>query len=476
MKSQYSILHISDLHKPQGCDFDNLFYSLQKDCEGYTRAGIKKPEIIVVSGDLVEGSKDTTSEAENIIRAQYAETSNFLARLTDYFLEGDRQRMVIVPGNHDYCYKVSHDSMTASSRENAKEDYDSWRQPDSAVRWNWEDICFYHIIDPQLYATRFNLFREFYNDFFAGIREMPEQIDSDSYVIHLPAYRLAFVCFNSCYRLDHLNPMGCISASAMSGIHDRLARLRNLGCLLIGVWHHHVSGLPAENNYMDYRILNAMMDEDIKVGLFGHQHVSTVVHEYNDITSEMTLLLISSGSLYGNRSQLVTGIPRQYNIIEMTHEGDKVTLQLNIRKDSSQYGYDIPQWTESQIGRKNLHKYMRELQVNRPQIEYLLADIDRMAKTTKDYAEACRRLYDIGLEDELVLRYYDNYISQVDDANFLKTMLQRPMTIIQYMKALDAAIEIKDKVWIRNLLSNELFKDDRTPYILELKKKAQMMF
>ena len=476
MVSQYSILHISDLHKPDGCDLANLFYSLQIDCEGYVNAGIQKPEIIVVSGDLVEGTKDTGSDAENIIRAQYAEVGKFLAKLTNYFLDGDRRRMVIVPGNHDYCYKTSKDSMMPCPKENAEKDYEKWRQPDSGMRWNWKDFRFYHIENQNLYVTRFDLFREFYNDFFAGIREMPEQIDSDSYVINLPAYRLAFVCFNSCYRLDHLNPMGCICASAISSSHEKVVNLKNQGSLLIGVWHHHVSGLPAENNYMDHRILGAMMDEDVKVGLFGHQHVSAVVHEYNDITQEKTLLLISSGSLYGTRSQLAAGIPRQYNIIEMTYEDKKVSLRLNIRKDISQYGYDIPHWSESAIGRRNLPRYERVLQLEEFRLENVLADIDSMARTSKDYAEACRMLHDLGMEDELVQRYFDSYLPHVTDIELLKMLLQCPMTTIQYMKALDVAIESKDKDWIFSLLGNECFKDERNPYIGELKEKALKMF
>ena len=48
-----------------------LLYSLQKDCEFYTNEGICKPDIIVISGDLVEGSKD--NDGEDIIKKQYAE-------------------------------------------------------------------------------------------------------------------------------------------------------------------------------------------------------------------------------------------------------------------------------------------------------------------------------------------------------------------------------------------------------------------
>ena len=143
MEKHYSILHISDLHKPENCNLDNLLYSLQKDCEFYTNEGICKPDIIVISGDLVEGSKDNDGEA--IIKKQYAEVEKFLEKLVDFFLNGDRMRMIIVPGNHDYCYKVSKDSMELSPEEKLNEDYKLLKEAAPYVRWNWDDRRCYHI-------------------------------------------------------------------------------------------------------------------------------------------------------------------------------------------------------------------------------------------------------------------------------------------------------------------------------------------
>jgi len=92
MEKQYSILHISDLHKPENCNLDNLLYSIQKDCEFYTKEGIRKPDIIVISGDLVEGTKD--DNGEDIIKKQYAEVGKFLDKLADFFLKGTGLGMI----------------------------------------------------------------------------------------------------------------------------------------------------------------------------------------------------------------------------------------------------------------------------------------------------------------------------------------------------------------------------------------------
>ena len=66
---KYTILHISDLHKGDGADLDNLFASLVQDCEKYTHEGIDKPSVIVVSGDVVNGAEGPEAIAE--IRKQY---------------------------------------------------------------------------------------------------------------------------------------------------------------------------------------------------------------------------------------------------------------------------------------------------------------------------------------------------------------------------------------------------------------------
>lgn len=437
------------------------------------KEGLRKPEIIVISGDLVEGSKK--DNGVDIIKKQYAEAGKFLEKLINYFLDGDRSRMIIVPGNHDYCYKVSKDSMELSPKDKLKEDYKLLKEAAPYVRWNWDDRRCYHITRKELYDTRFDLFRGFYNDFYAGLRELPAVIDKDSYIVELPQYHIAFVCFNSCYRLDHLNPMGCICPDAISKAHDRLVALKNMGYLMVGVWHHHVSGLPVENNYMDYRILNAMMQEDIKMGLFGHQHVSTAVQEYSDITIKQSILLISSGSLYGNRYQLVTGVPRQYNVIELNFRDEEVKLKLNVRKDNSQYGYDIPQWIQSPIGIKSLPFYEHELHTEKPQIEYIVEDVEKMVKEKNNYAEACRRLLEFGLDKDLALKYFDSYISRIDDPGMLKDLLWNPFTLSQYMTALDAAVGSRDKDWIKSLMNNEKFKNETNAFLNELKEKANKM-
>ena len=101
-----SILHISDLH----CDPDGpmnramLLESLKRDRDKYSREEdplVSAPDIIIVSGDVVQGVKSGVPNAQTLVKQQYEEALVFLEELTSEFVSGDRQRVVVVPGNHD---------------------------------------------------------------------------------------------------------------------------------------------------------------------------------------------------------------------------------------------------------------------------------------------------------------------------------------------------------------------------------------
>jgi predicted MPP superfamily phosphohydrolase len=115
MKGIISILHISDLHRSPENKITNsaLLSSLVTDNDKYTSEEprlIKSPDLIIVSGDLIRGSvKETGSEKE--VEDQYREAEEFLDMLCKQFLDNDRSRLVIIPGNHDIDWKYSKASM-----------------------------------------------------------------------------------------------------------------------------------------------------------------------------------------------------------------------------------------------------------------------------------------------------------------------------------------------------------------------------
>ena len=165
-QKKISILHISDLHKNEGDDFKNLYQKMVDDCDRYVKLGIEKPNIIVVSGDLIRGGKP-----DEIIQ-QYVEAKNFLEDLTEFFLNKDKSRIVIVPGNHDVDWNVTKSLMIplANESDEEKKDYKKTldlflRERAPKVRWNWDDQRLYSFKDDRAYDTRFRFFLIFTTPF-----------------------------------------------------------------------------------------------------------------------------------------------------------------------------------------------------------------------------------------------------------------------------------------------------------------------
>ena len=109
-----TILHISDLHRTAGPQLSNdeLLPALVSDAIRWRAEGIPKPDLIVVSGDLVQGAALDAPDPDAEVDTQYREVGDFLEELSEEFLDGNRSRMVIVPGNHDVHWRRSLDGMT----------------------------------------------------------------------------------------------------------------------------------------------------------------------------------------------------------------------------------------------------------------------------------------------------------------------------------------------------------------------------
>lgn len=458
MKSEYTILHISDLHKEKGADYDNLFASLAADCEHYKNEGIQKPSIIVVSGDLVEGSKkEKLVDARAEIKKQYEEVSIFLQKLVEFFLDGDRNRIVIVPGNHDVCRTISSGAMI---KEKVKDDDEIKKKRADMItgniRWNWSDLSFYSINNHSLYKSRFDLFLDFYNTFYKGLRKWSEPCEETAQIINLPEYRLCLFALNSCHRLDHLNQVGAIYPSAISSNQLKLNSIHKNGELIMGVWHHHTMGLPYENNYLDYRIIQALISSHIQVGLYGHQHQSSLLNEYRDLTLDSKMLLISSGSLYGGRTQLVTGCPRQYCLLSLSFQDKNVSITLHVRKDASTY--EIPAWTVGQIGATAETSHTEVISINKFDTDRILSDIDTDVQSEHDYIKGISEMNKfIDVAEDSVGKYIDSYLTEVTDYEFIKEYIRVPQNEKQFQILWKAAVETNDKVLLSKIVINPYY-------------------
>ena len=107
----FSILHISDLHRSSEEPVNNnsLLAALLADRDRYAGETPRIPPLgaIVVSGDLIQGARIGAPNWQQSMKDQYAVANSFLTALCERFLDSDRSRMVLIPGNHDVCWNTS---------------------------------------------------------------------------------------------------------------------------------------------------------------------------------------------------------------------------------------------------------------------------------------------------------------------------------------------------------------------------------
>ena len=194
-----TLLHISDLHRTSGPHLSNdeLLAAIASDATRWSGEGIPSPDLVVVSGDLVQGVSVDTPDPDSEITAQYSEACDFLRRLAAEFVDSDRSRVVIIPGNHDVHWNRARNAMKSLPTcpgGIASKAFDA----SSNVRWNWREQKAYEISDHDLYESRFNHFRQFQANFYAGLDPSPlSHSDGDLVFVEYPSLGLVIVGFAS---------------------------------------------------------------------------------------------------------------------------------------------------------------------------------------------------------------------------------------------------------------------------------------
>jgi len=150
----FTVLHLSDLHRNEDGEVknDQLLTSLVLDSDNYTNPNfenIPRPNLIIISGDLIYGSRNPDDNlAFNEVREQYKEAISFLDMLAIEFFDGDKSKIIIVPGNHDVSWNISKKSMEKvdhilMSETEQKSYTKNISDPKTSIRWSWDELNFY---------------------------------------------------------------------------------------------------------------------------------------------------------------------------------------------------------------------------------------------------------------------------------------------------------------------------------------------
>ncbi len=464
---KFSIIQISDLHKDSDFSYNQLFDSLKSDSEKYASLGIFPVSYIVVCGDLIQGTQsEDIAKGNDEIHGQYEEVSAFLRELVDFFLDGELGRLIIVPGNHDVNRAVSINSMNLvneAEQEKVRKSYRERFGKQQIYRFDWKSLAFRQIVDEKLYSSRFDSFVTFYNQFYAPIgRTYPDNPEEDASLITFAKDKVAFACFNSCWQLDYLNVMGAIHGNAFHSIYGDVNKCYRNGYFVFGVWHHHVYGVPHRCDFMDMNITKSMACNHILVGLYGHQHKSEVIEELNDLAEDIDrdkMHLISSGTLFGSMKEMLPGVKRQYNVINVEICNGLASIEVFGREDKMNDS-PYPFWGEKHLplGKKSL---AFDVRLNELSDDDMIGLIDEETRKTKDFKSGIRRLKQ--LDTPVKQGYIDEYIQQLtfdgEDLDFIWEAFKVPQSNMEFCYLLQASMIKNDLNAVQKLVKMSQYKD-----------------
>jgi hypothetical protein len=329
----FSILHITDLHRAKADPISNaeLISALISDRDRYVREvpPIAPPQAIVVSGDIIQGVGLDAVDFGRELEVQYDAAYEFLAELAARFVDGDRSKVMIVPGNHDIDWNTAFAAMEILEEK----DFPSGlpgilHEPGSQYRWDWKTRRLYVIRDVNAYHQRFAAFWRFFERFYSGVNGLLRVSPwSDANFYSLDGGRIGVAAFNSCAGNDCFAFHGEIPKSVVAQAH---LDLQDLGPwqLRIAVWHHDIEGPPHRSDYMDPEIVRGMIGRGFRLGLYGHQHRAQITPQHAYLPNRETMAMISAGSLCAGWRDLPTGARRGYSIIEIADRYDSARVHV----------------------------------------------------------------------------------------------------------------------------------------------------
>lgn len=260
--------------------------------------------------------------------SQYVTANDFLCKLADRFLGGDRSQLVLIPGNHDVCWNTSRSSMEKAGIEEINGKIPGLiEQRGGQYRWSWNDQSAYKIIDRTLYNRKLDAYWDFVAEFYSGF-SFPLPIDRNRgfQLFELDERRILVAAFDSTYGNDCFGYSGDIEPGVVGRCSLAIRDLPKAYQLKAAVWHHSIEGPPMRNDYMEVGHVKEMAGLGFQIGFHGHQHIGATQTRSIHLNEEHAMAVVSAGSLCAGARELPRGVNRQYNmvVIEDDYKGGRV--------------------------------------------------------------------------------------------------------------------------------------------------------
>ncbi|MEQ8694550.1 MAG: metallophosphoesterase [Gammaproteobacteria bacterium] len=297
--------------------------SLIADLDRYTvqYPPVKCPDVVIVSGDIIQGAPHGNTNFREIQDEQYHQAELLLAEICNRFVDGDRSKLAICAGNHDVCWNTAFSAMEQVSDkcEIEKLSYSDFYGPESIYRWSWKEKQAYKIVDINKYNNRTSRYWDFVEKFYKETElEFPIDRNSGYSLFEVDNGKVVVACFNSTMGNDCFAFHGAISSREIANCSLKLRDADKKYALKIGVWHHGCEAHPPSQDYISTNPLSDLSNHGFGLGLHGHQHSAAHNVQYVHIPEQRRLPIVSAGSLCAGAKELPVGRNRQYNIIEIS--------------------------------------------------------------------------------------------------------------------------------------------------------------
>ncbi|MBV4429692.1 metallophosphoesterase family protein [Clostridium tyrobutyricum] len=277
-----NILHLSDIHL--GTKEDAQKYRMQLNTDLLLALNVKQIDFLVLSGDI---SNQSTKE-------QYDAAVEFIEGIITKF-NVDRDKIIIVPGNHDLSWKVSKKSIVSSDKD--------------TINFN-KDI----------YRMRFDNFNKY---FYKKIckKPYPSDYSKQGVLYEYEEEKIIFLGLNSAWQIDHINKYrSSIYINSMEGPLDKIIDRKYNDWFKVAVFHHPVTGEDSMNN--DF--LQLLMRHNFKVCMHGHIHEAK--YDFCTYGNNKEIAIVGAGTFGAPDKEHVQGVPLQYNLIKLGLENNTMKV------------------------------------------------------------------------------------------------------------------------------------------------------
>lgn len=479
MPGSVTILQVSDLHRDPRNPIRNdaLLTSLESDRDRYTKGDprIPSPDILIVSGDVVQGAAPGTDHYEAVLAEQHGEALDFLGALTDRFLEGRRDRVVIVPGNHDVSACHATESFRRVDVEQGRNTdlVGELFRPESPVRWSWKDFSLFEIGDKQRYAERMAPFAAFYRAFYQGAREFDLDPAKQFAIFDFPQFDLTVAGLSSCHTNDIFNKQGAVHPACIASVGEALRQPRYNGRLRIAVWHHNTEGLPMQTDYMDPGVLQNLIDCGFGIGFHGHQHRPQFLDTRFRYGGKSKITVISAGTLCGSASYRHG---RAYNLVELNVAARSGRLHVREMLNDNAQNLQLPIWGRrvleheaSPYSKFTFDPPPEPLVPTHAATATLVQAQQLMDKGEPE--EAASLLGPLASQDELARRLLLECLLTLHETLRVVKVFDPPTSEVEALALMDALWSEKEHERLRALLADPLVAESVDGAVIELRTK-----